>query len=77
MQAGIDLAATKRIKLAGALNMELRAEGFNVLNRNNYGKVNGTYGDRAAPGAQFLQPIAGLQNVDPSRQFQLGLRLLW
>lgn len=77
MQASFDLSLAKRLALTEKLRLELRAEGFNLFNRNNYIKVNSTWGNGAAPLATFLAPIAGISNSDPSRQFQVALRLLF
>ncbi len=34
-------------------------------------------GQDVAPRATFLAPTAGIDNIDPSRQIQFGLRLLF
>ncbi|MFB3826944.1 MAG: TonB-dependent receptor domain-containing protein [Bryobacteraceae bacterium] len=77
LHASLDAAGSRSFRLSEALRLELRAEAFNALNRNNYGRVNGTYGNGAAPGPLFLTPMAGLQNSDPSRQLQVALKLAW
>lgn len=77
MQASVDVAVAKRIRITDRLAVELRSEVFNLLNRNNYLKLNGVYGDAALPDQRFLTPVAGLQNVDPSRQLQAALKLVW
>lgn len=76
-QAAVDAAISRRVKIAEPFALELRAEAFNILNKNNYLKLNGIYGDARTPGSLFLTPIAGLQNTDPSRQLQAGLKLTW
>lgn len=76
-QASFDLSLAKRITLREGLRLELRAEGFNLFNRNNYIKVNSTWGNGATPLATFLAPIAGISNSDPSRQFQVAMRLMF
>lgn len=75
--ASLDVNLAKQFHIREHLRIEFRAEAFNVLNRNNYIKVNSVYGDGAAPLPTFLRPIAGIQNADPSRQIQAGLRLLF
>ncbi len=75
--ATVDAAGSKRVKITEHVGLEMRLEVFNLLNRNNYIKLNGIYGDGTGPGTAFLQPVAGLANVDPSRQLQTGLRLIW
>lgn len=77
MQASFDLSLAKRVALTEGVKLELRAEAFNLFNRSNYIKLNGTWGNGATADAKFLTPIAGVANVDPGRQFQFGLRLLF
>ena len=45
------------------------------FNRPDFIKLNGPYGNRAAPDATFLTPLAGVQNADPGRQYQFQARL--
>lgn len=77
LQATLDAAVSKRVIVREPLQIEVRVEGFNVLNRNNPIKVNSVYGNGSQPVATFLQPIAGVANIDPSRQFQFGVRILF
>jgi outer membrane receptor protein involved in Fe transport len=76
-QAAFDLSLAKRVALREGLRLELRGEVFNLFNRSNFIKLNNTYGNAAAPDASFLRPLAGVQNVDPGRQFQFGARLIF
>lgn len=76
-QASFDASLAKRFSLREKVRLELRAEAFNLFNRSNFIKLNGTYGNRATAGANFLTPLAGVQNVDPGRQFQFGVRLVF
>lgn len=76
-QASFDASLAKRFSLRDKARLELRAEVFNLFNRSNFIKLNGTYGNRAEADAKFLTPLAGVQNVDPGRQFQLGARLVF
>ncbi|HVG28515.1 MAG TPA: TonB-dependent receptor [Pyrinomonadaceae bacterium] len=76
-QASFDASLAKRFSLREKARIELRAEVFNLFNRSNFIKLNGTYGNRAGADAKFLTPVAGVQNVDPGRQFQFGARLVF
>ena len=55
----------------------LRAEVFNVTNHQNVVGYNGVFGNdpTGKPLSTFGQPLGGLANVDPSRQWQLAARL--
>lgn len=77
MQATFDTSLAKRFSLSEGVRVELRAEVFNLFNRNNYIKLQNIYGNAAEARADFLAPLAGVQNSDPARQFQLGARLLF
>ncbi len=76
-QVNVDMSLAKQFKAGGGLRVETRLDVFNVFNRNNYIVLDGTYGEGPEPGDGFMQPIAGIQNTDPSRRIQLGLRLLF
>jgi hypothetical protein len=76
-QAGVDAAASKQIRLKDRCMAEVRAEFFNLFNRNNYITLNNVYGEGPAPRATFLAPIAGINNTDPSRQMQISLRFMF
>ena len=56
----------------------LRAECLNVTNHANIVGRNGTWGNAAdgAPLASFGQPLGGISNVDPGRQFQFMIRVM-
>ncbi len=69
--ASLDLRLSRRFRLTERVELQLLAEGFNVLNRSNFGVPNNTYGSGVTPVATFGQPT---QAFDP-RQFQLGMRL--
>jgi outer membrane receptor protein involved in Fe transport len=55
----------------------LRGEVFNVTNHQNVVGYNGVYGNNAdgSPLATFGQPLGGLANTEPGRQFQFQARL--
>ncbi len=75
---GVDLSLAKSIALkSDRARLELRADVFNLFNGSNFYNFNKTYGNGAAPAATFQQPLAGVSNVDPGRQFQLGLRMIF
>jgi hypothetical protein len=57
------------------LNLVLRAESFNLLNHANFVGYSGTYGNGAAPGAGFGQPLSGITNQLPARSLQFMMKL--
>jgi carboxypeptidase family protein len=69
--ASLDLRVSRRFKLTEGVDLQLLAEGFNVLNRSNLGLPNNTIGSAATPLPTFRQPT---QAFDP-RQFQFGIRV--
>jgi outer membrane receptor protein involved in Fe transport len=77
LQATFDASLAKRFQVREGLRLELRAEAFNLFNRNNYIKLQNIYGNSITPRTDFLTPLAGVQNSDPARQFQFGARLLF
>jgi outer membrane receptor protein involved in Fe transport len=76
-QATFDASLAKRFQVREGVHIELRAEVFNLFNRNNYIKLQNIYGNTSTPRSDFLTPLAGVQNSDPARQFQFGARLLF
>jgi len=77
VQTSVDLSLARSFQLVERLRLETRVEGFNVLNHSNYVGLSGTYGNGTAAGSKFLTPTAGIQNSDPARQLQFGVRLLF
>jgi hypothetical protein len=71
------VAGAKRFRLRGSLQAEGRVEVFNLLNRENFIKVNNIYGEGPAPLPTFLAPVAGIVNTDPSRQIQFSVKLIF
>lgn len=69
--ASLDLRLSRRFSITEKANVEVIAEGFNVLNRANYTVPNNVFGTGATPLAAFGRPTAAF---DP-RQIQFGLRL--
>jgi hypothetical protein len=74
-QVQLDASLQKAFTLSEQLRLDVRAEVFNIPNHSNYITLNSVYGDTGTPRATFLQPIAGVANTDPARQWQLALRL--
>lgn len=52
----------------------LRAEAFNVLNHRNVVGFSGTWGNGAASGPGYGQPLAGVTNQLPAREMQFSAR---
>ncbi|MGA2183421.1 MAG: TonB-dependent receptor [Bryobacteraceae bacterium] len=77
MQANFDASLHKTVRFGDKLRTEFRVDTFNLFNRNNPITLNNVYGEGPVPRATFLTPIAGVNNIDPSRQIQFGLRLLF
>src|SRR5204863_5977424 len=69
--ASLDLRLSRRIRLTERLDLQLLAEGFNVLNRANFGVPNNTFGSARTPLPIFGQPTSAF---DP-RQFQFGMKV--
>jgi hypothetical protein len=61
----------------GAFTLGLRGEVFNVTNHENVVGYNGVYGNDLSgqPLATFGQPLGGLANVEPARQYQFQARV--
>jgi hypothetical protein len=57
------------------VHLDLRAEAFNVLNHANFVGYSGTYGNGAAAGPGFGQPLAGITNQLPARSLQFSVRV--
>jgi hypothetical protein len=70
----VDLSLLKSVKVSERTNVQVRAEGFNLLNRANFATPNTTV---FAGGA--ISPSAGLitSTVTTSRQIQFGLKLVF
>ena len=69
--ASLDLRLSRRFRLGERIDLQLLAEGFNVLNRPNFGVPNNTFGSGVNPLPTFGQPTAAF---DP-RQFQFGMKV--
>jgi hypothetical protein len=62
---------SRRFHVTERVDLQLIAEGFNVLNRANFGVPNNTIGSGPTPLPTFGQPTAAF---DP-RQFQFGMKV--
>jgi Carboxypeptidase regulatory-like domain/TonB dependent receptor len=71
--ASLDVRLSRQFKVSEHFKLEVIAEGFNLLNRANFGVPNNTFGAGATPLPTFGQPT---QAFDP-RQFQFGIRLIY
>jgi hypothetical protein len=69
--ASLDLRLSRTFRITERVDVKLLAEGFNVLNRANFGVPNNTFGSGLTPLAAFGQPTAAF---DP-RQFQFGMKV--
>jgi len=69
--ASLDLRLSRRFQLTERVDLQLLAEGFNILNRANFGVPNNTFGSGTTPLPTFGQPTAAF---DP-RQLQFGVKV--
>lgn len=69
--ASLDLRVSRRFQLTERVDLQVLAEGFNILNRANFGVPNNTFGTGVNPLPAFGQPTAAF---DP-RQFQFGMKV--
>ena len=69
--ASLDLRLSRRFQITERVDLQLLAEGFNVLNRANYGVPNNMCGSGSQPLPTFGRPTSAF---DP-RQFQFGMKV--
>jgi hypothetical protein len=69
-----DLSLLKDIEIRERAKLQFRAEFFNVLNRSNYNTPNAVVFTPSG-----VSPTAGVitSTATPSRQIQVGVKLLW
>ncbi len=79
----MDLRAGRKFRLTEAMGLQVSAEAFNLLNRENFASVNNTVGVISGPfnlqgraDRTPSQPL-GFTSVVGQRRMQLGLRLSW
>lgn len=65
----------RAFQVGDRLNLLLRAESFDVLNRANFVSFNGTYGNGAVAPSGLGSPSAGITSQLPPREFQFSVRL--
>ncbi len=61
--ASLDLRVSRRFRLTERMDLQVLAEGFNVLNRTNLGVPNNTFGGGANPLPTFGRPTAGVRST--------------
>jgi outer membrane receptor protein involved in Fe transport len=69
--ASLDLRLSRRFRLTERVDLQLLAEGFNILDRANFAIPNNTFGSGVTPLPAFGRPTAAF---DP-RQFQFGIKV--
>jgi len=69
--AAFGIRLSRKFRITEHANLEVSADGFNLLNRANYSVPNNTFGSGTTPLPTFGQPT---QASDP-RQFQCGMKL--
>lgn len=70
----LDLFVEKDFAIARSTQLGLRVEAFNVTNHTNVVGRNAVWGNAADPLPTFGQPLGGINNVDPGREYQIALR---
>jgi hypothetical protein len=76
----LDTAVTKYTKITERINLQFRAEMFNILNNVNFGQPGGTVFIQGTNGGGSPSPTAGqISNTGnyTARQIQFGLKLLF
>ena len=78
----IDLALRRQLRLTEKVNLQIRAEGFNVLNHPNFGTIQTdlTAGDFGQANNMLNQQLGGLSQlyqIGGPRSFQFALKILF
>ncbi|MGC1620604.1 MAG: TonB-dependent receptor [Candidatus Acidiferrum sp.] len=72
----VDPFVERPFKLREGMELDLRAEAFNVFNHANFVGFNGTYGNGAPPAPGVIgAPLAGITNQLPAREMQFSAKL--
>lgn len=71
----LTLFLERSFSIGNGVTATLRAEGFNVTNHENVYGYNGVYGNGNTPLPTFGQPLGGVANVEPGREFQFSARV--
>src|SRR5215208_1244372 len=69
--ASLDLRLSRAFRITERVDLQLLAEGFNMLNRSNFGVPNNTFGSGSTPLPAFGQATAAFA----PRQFQFGMKV--
>jgi len=69
--ASLDLRVSRHFRLSERFDLQLIAEGFNVLNRSNLGVPNNTFGSGVNPLPTFGKATSAFE----ARQFQIGMKI--
>ena len=77
--ADVDFSVFKNTSIAEKINLQFRAEFFNILNRSNFATPNTTIFSITPGSAPVVSPSAGLITTTATspRQIQLGLKLIF
>jgi hypothetical protein len=59
----------------GRIQLDLRAEAFNVFNHANFVGYSGTWGNGTTPGPGFGEPLSGITNQLPAREMQFSAQV--
>ncbi len=70
----LDLFVEKDFPISRGAQIGIRGEAFNVTNHTNVVGRNGVWGNAADPSTTFGQPLGGINNVDPGREYQFAVR---
>jgi hypothetical protein len=70
----LDLSVAKTVRLGERARVDVRGDVFNATNHSNFYGFNRNYGNGALAVASFRQPLGGVANADPGRQFTFGIR---